>query len=687
MSATPDLAKHMGAVARRLLGEPNKDQSSRKELRFGRHGSVAVDLAKGTFYDHENKSGGGVLDLIARVTGRANGAAVDWLREELGIQTGGEWPRQGGRRRLVATYPYVDEHGELRFEVCRYEPKDFSQRRPDGRGGYINNLQGVEALPYRLPSLAAAEVVYIAEGEKDADNLVRLGLVATCNPGGAGKWPDGFARHFVGKAVVILPDNDPIGRDHARAVAASLAPVAASVKILELPGLPPKGDASDWIAAGGTAERLAELAAAAPAWRQPDAEPAEGGAQPWPAPLAPEAFHGLVGKIVRQIEPESEADPAALLFQLLAGVGNILGAGGFVRVGDDRHPPRLFVVQVGRTSKGRKGTSWGRIRSLLQTVAPEWASSRLASGLSSGEGVIHEVRDPVSRRETDKKTGEAREVVADAGVEDKRLLVFEGELVKALRSMERQGNTLSAVLRDAWDHGDLRTLVKNDPNRATGAHVSVIGHITADELRRYLDRTEAANGLANRFLFVCVQRSKLLPRGGRRIEWAPIAEELRARLATAASIGEVGRTEAAWRVWEAVYAKLSEDRPGLLGAVLGRAEAQVLRLALIYALLDGQAFIDAPHLLAALACWDYGEASARYIFGGTLGDPIADEVLRLLRGSRAGATRTEISNHFGRHRGGEEIGRALAVLARENLACRSVEETGGRPVERWRTRP
>ena len=121
--------------------------------------------------------------------------------------------------------------------------------------------------------------------------------------------------------------------------------------------------------------------------------------------------------------------------------------------------------------------------------------------------------------------------------------------------------------------------------------------------------------------------------------------------------------------------------------MLGRAEAQVLRLALIYALLDGQAFIDAPHLLAALACWDYCEASARYIFGGTLGDPIADEILRLLRGSRVGATRTEISNHFGRHRSGEEIGRALAVLARENLAFRSVEETGGRPVERWRARP
>ena len=408
---------------------------------------------------------------------------------------------------------------------------------------------------------------------------------------------------------------------------------------------------------------------------------------PWPAPLAEPAFHGLAGKIVRAIEPETEADPAAILFQFLAAFGNAVGPGPYVAVEGDRHPPRLFTVQVGKTSKGRKGTSWGRAREPLAAAAPNWLEHRVASGLSSGEGLIHEVRDPTYATVVDKRSGIPEEVCVDAGVSDKRLLVMEGEFAKALRAMERHGNTLSAVLRDAWDHGGLRTLVKNSPTRATGAHVSVIGHITADELRRYLDRTEAANGLANRFLFVCVQRSKLLPRGGRRVDWAPIAEELRARLASAASIGEVGRTEAAWRVWGAVYAKLSEDRPGLLGAVLGRAEAQVLRLALIYALLDGQAFIDAPHLLAALACWDYCEASARYIFGGTLGDPIADEILRLLRGSRAGATRTEISNHFGRHRSGEEIGRALAVLARENLAIRSVEETGGRPVERWRARP
>jgi hypothetical protein len=403
---------------------------------------------------------------------------------------------------------------------------------------------------------------------------------------------------------------------------------------------------------------------------------------PWPDPLARDAFHGIAGRIVGLISPESEADPAALLFQFLTAVGSILGDSAYAQVEGDRHPPRLFTIQVGRTSKGRKGTSWGRVRALLEVVAPEWTATRVASGLSSGEGVIYEVRDPIVGSVRDKKTGLVTTETVDQGVEDKRLLLFEGEVAKALRSMERQGNTLSAVLRDAWDHGNLRTLIKNSPNRATGAHISLIGHVTDDELRRYLDRTEMANGLANRLIFVCAQRSKLLPRGGGPIDWAPVESLMRATLAGAPT-GEIGRTEAAWRIWDQVYPYLSADRPGMLGAILGRAEAQVLRLSLIYALLDRSAYIDQAHMLAALACWDYAAASARFIFGDALGDPVADEILRVLRERPEGVTRTELMQHFARNRSSEQIGRALAVLAKGHFASSTVERTGGRPAERW----
>ena len=467
------------------------------------------------------------------------------------------------------------------------------------------------------------------------------------------------ARHILGK-LYKKAEGARLIADTARKLEAG-EPVPGWPRLAELLGERRARRVSDWLGLA-TQERAA---------------PGVSAGQPWPPPLAPEAYYGIAGDIVRLIEPETEADPAALLFQLLTAAGNILGSAAYAQVESDRHPPRLFTVQVGRTSRGRKGTSWGRVRSLLEIVAPEWTRDRIASGLSSGEGVICEVRDPVTM------VTKGKEEVTDPGVTDKRVLVFEGEIARALRAMERPGNTLSAILRDAWDHGNLRTLIKNNPTRATGAHISLIGHVTIDELQRYLDRTEMANGLANRLIFVCVQQSKLLPRGGRPIDWETLERRLRATLAGAPR-GEIGRTEAAWAIWESVYPSLAADRPGMLGAILGRAEAQVLRLAVTYALLDKSAFIEADHLMAALACWEYAEVSARFIFGNSVGDPVADEILRVLREQPDGMTRTELFHHFGRNRSSDEIGRALAVLSKGNFVAASVERTSGRPAERWR---
>ena len=173
----------------------------------------------------------------------------------------------GNGKRIVATYDYQDADGELLFQVVRFEPKGFVQRRPNGNGGWIWNLKGVERVLYRLPELLAAdpnEFVFVTEGEKDTDRLIALGLVATTNPGGAGKWREEYATVLEGRHIVILPDNDDPGREHARKVAESLKRVAASVKIVELPGLPPKGDVSDWLAQGHTAEELKELVEGAP---------------------------------------------------------------------------------------------------------------------------------------------------------------------------------------------------------------------------------------------------------------------------------------------------------------------------------------------------------------------------------------------------------------------------------------
>ena len=222
-------------------------------------------------------------------------------------------------------------------------------------------------------------------------------------------------------------------------------------------------------------------------------EPPQGdGEEAWPDALDPAACYGLAGEIVSMIEPHSESDPAAVLIQTLVAFGNAAGRNAYFQVEADRHYMNLYAVLVGDTSKARKGTSKGQVMSLFQSVDETWRRDCIKSGLSTGEGLIWAVRDPINKQEPVKDKGRVidyQNVMVDGGVEDKRLLVVETEFASTLRVQGREANTLSATLRNAWDNGNLRILTKNSPAVATDAHVSVIGHITADELRRYLDST------------------------------------------------------------------------------------------------------------------------------------------------------------------------------------------------------
>lgn len=396
------------------------------------------------------------------------------------------------------------------------------------------------------------------------------------------------------------------------------------------------------------------------------------------------AYHGIVGELVTAIEPHTEADPAALLVQILVAFGVLIGRSPYVPVEGDRHYANLFAILVGATAKGRKGTSWGRVRSVFERVLG-WL--RVVSGLSSGEGLKYQVRDPRAEMVKNKKSGETTKEVVDEGVHDKRLLVTELEFAQVLRVVARQGNTLSSTVRNAWDTGDLASLTKNDPITATGAHIGIIGHVTSDELRAELTQTDTANGFANRFLFVCVRRSKCLPFGGDALPKGVLGgfvQRINRAASLAGSVGPVSMTEAARDVWAGVYPRLSEGSLGLFGSATARAEAQAIRLAMIYALLDEKMQIDRPHLLAALAVWEYAEASARYVFGSSLGDPVADDILRAVRAAgQGGMTRTQIRDLFKRNRSAERISAALDLLARRNLARCRTQETGGRPTEVW----
>jgi Protein of unknown function (DUF3987) len=232
----------------------------------------------------------------------------------------------------------------------------------------------------------------------------------------------------------------------------------------------------------------------------------------------------------------------------------------------------------------------------------------------------------------------------------------------------------------------LATLTKGSPYRATGAYISLIGHITADELTRLLTECDQANGFANRILWCCVRRSKLLPYGG---QVAPKdLARLQARVADAVAYGRgvdvVSWTRGAMSLWEDAYPRLTSPRPGVLGMVTSRAEAHTVRLALLYALMDHSDRIEPRHLQAALALWDYCERSARYIFGDALGDKDAQAILDALRAAPAGLTRTEISRGvFGGHKSAETTAAKLGMLLQRGMVRSETIDTEGRPAERW----
>ncbi|ADE38419.1 AAA family ATPase [Candidatus Puniceispirillum marinum] len=269
-----DLTKHIGIVARHYWGEPNIKSSNGSDLRFGTNGSKSVDLDKGCWFDHENEVGGGVVDLVRRQEGIPDGAPVAHiLHEKFDIQPLSV-PVLSQASKLNETYDYIDAQGELLYQVQRLHPKSFRQRRPDNNGGWIYNLKGVPLLPYRLPALLGNQQgsIFIVEGEKCADELSRLGLLATTNSGGAGSWKPILNHHFQGRNVVIIPDNDDAGRKHAQRVAQNLFGLANSLKILELPGLPEKGDVIDWLTNGNKPQDLVRLADQASIVDQPPIE-------------------------------------------------------------------------------------------------------------------------------------------------------------------------------------------------------------------------------------------------------------------------------------------------------------------------------------------------------------------------------------------------------------------------------
>lgn len=394
---------------------------------------------------------------------------------------------------------------------------------------------------------------------------------------------------------------------------------------------------------------------------------------PWPDQPDPAVWHGVAGRLIKAIEPHSEADPMAILGQFLVCVGNLVGRKPHWFYESTRHGLNLYLCVVGESSKARKGTSWEHVIRILRRVDENWSSTRILAGLSTGEGLIHQVRDPLTKQVRVDGDYEDREI--DAGVQDKRVLFVESEFGGLLTTMSRDGYNTSAVIRQAWESGNLAIANKNTPSRATNAHVSIIGHITSAELHGRLTNSDAANGFANRFLWVCSRRSKYLPHGGQihTVDLMPLILELQdvvnfVNYPLDESVPLI-RDPHANQLWEHVYPQLTEAKPGLLGSIVSRSEAQVMRLAAIYAILDQSTRIREDHLLAALAFWRYSEQSAAWIFGENMGDPEAEAVLKALKAAGPeGLTRTQINRRaFSGHKRADDLDKVLSKLLHSSL--------------------
>ncbi|MDR2572736.1 MAG: DUF3987 domain-containing protein, partial [Desulfovibrio sp.] len=411
----------------------------------------------------------------------------------------------------------------------------------------------------------------------------------------------------------------------------------------------------------------------------------------WPR-FPPAACPGIVGEFVSLATRDSEADPAAVCVTMLTRFaaevyGYAESKGPHIYIGETLHAPRLFAVICGNSSKARKGTSLSPVNKLFMReycLASEMKAMNLPlpareSGgpLSTGEGLACQVRDESEEERERRRKLNPNEPIRDPG--DKRLMIQDEEFASGLACTKREGNTLSMGLRCFWDSGDYAPLTKNNPLRVKNAHICIITHITMQELAVALADVQAFNGFGNRFLWICARRSKLvaLPSRMPANEFAPIQNELWRLIAKAQQYGLVTMSAAARGQWADIYPELSREHSGLAGSIINRAEAQTLRLALIYALLDGQNAIQPKHLDAALALWRYAQESALYIFGDRAADPLERKILEFL--TTGGKSGTELNKHFGGHVSKERLQAILQNLEAQRRITLTQIDTGGRP--------
>jgi hypothetical protein len=384
--------------------------------------------------------------------------------------------------------------------------------------------------------------------------------------------------------------------------------------------------------------------------------------RPWPT-LRVEAYNGLVGDIIRAIAPHSEADPAALLFTVLCGLGSIAGLGPYRRMGESKHYPRLFVALIGRSNLGAKGESKRDVWPFLHCVDP-FFGSRVATGIQSGEGLVSLFKEPEDEKESTTPI-------------DKRLFILEEEMSRPLNVGMRPGSTLSDFIRIGYDGGTLETTRSKDRIRVEGVSMSILTHCTPDELRRLIvGGDQLTNGFANRFLYVCSERSQDKPFGGNQDHGLLAILGNKAKTA----IDAVGNmpfefSGDAYELWDN-FCKTTHTEESVIDGILARKRPHCIRLIMCFAMLSGKPIIQASHVKSGIACWDYCLESAWHIFEKLAANKLEKKIIEYVRAAHPSPrTLTEISNHAGRANDADNIHLTLDNLEESGRLCSEIDDS------------
>ena len=548
----------------------------------------------------------------------------------------------------------------------------------------------------RLGKAEPSKPILIVEGEKSAEAAEKLfpDFICMTWQGGANAVNMTDWSPLENREVVICPDNDEAGVKAALQIANILdANYANKAKIVCLPKvLPAKWDVADPIHDEVNIHHLIGSAALKDEFLkfyrqehpnssipiQAIAESEEIFDIPQRPVLNSAARSGLAGRVVELATRNSEADPAAVLITFIARFGAEVyqhdeDKGAYCYVGNTKHPPCIFAVVTGDSAKARKGVSASPVTALFyretcsETELLELGlppPAKVSGGpLSSGEGLGYQFY--LMSKDSDNP--------------DRRLFIQDEEFASALACCNRQGNTLSMAVRTFWDGKSYSPLTKTDPIEVDRAHLCILSHITQDELKSKMTSLQVCNGFGNRFLWVCARRSKEvpLPRPMPEDELSKLQIELWTLVKKAQGLSEIKMTPEGEKQWCEIYSKLTKAHSGMFGAITARSEPQTLRLALIYALLDGKDKIDVGHINSAYALWQYCSDSAKYLFGDHSYDPLEQKVISILQSGSL--TATALSNALANHVPKEKLKSILMKLEASNRITIQTERTNGRP--------